>query len=161
VLGKDQDRAQGERLAEALQEARGENVELAYVDQGYSGEQPAEEAAEPGIHLEVVRHQMARRGFVLLPCRRVVERDLRGRAGSDGWLRTTSDYQKRWCCCTLLPLLVSLFTRQFTSIYVVGSRPQHPLGDLQVSPRPKYNPPVRSNYKRHKEDHHQRELRVL
>jgi hypothetical protein len=56
-------------LTEALQEASGENVELAYVDQGYGGEQPAEEAAEPGIHLEVVKHRKARRGFVLLPRR--------------------------------------------------------------------------------------------
>jgi transposase len=88
---KGQDRAQGERLAEALQEASGENVELAYVDQGYSGEQPAEEAAEPGIHLEVVKHQMARRDFVLLPRRRVVERDF---AWASRFRRLVKDYER-------------------------------------------------------------------
>ena len=30
-----------EELAEAVQEATGESVELAYVDQGYTGEEPA------------------------------------------------------------------------------------------------------------------------
>src|SRR5436853_2366377 len=41
----EQDRAQVERLAQAVQEATGETVELAYVDQGYTGEAPAEAAA--------------------------------------------------------------------------------------------------------------------
>ena len=36
----EQDRAQVEELAEAVQEATGESVELAYVDQGYTGEEP-------------------------------------------------------------------------------------------------------------------------
>ena len=70
-----QDREQVEVLAGAIQQATGENVELAYVDQGYAGEQPAAEASEHGIHLEVVKHQEAKRGFVLLPRRWVVERD--------------------------------------------------------------------------------------
>ena len=62
-------------LAEAVQEATGESVELAYVDQGYTGEQPAEEAEAHDIRLEVVKHEEAKRGFVLLPRRWVVERD--------------------------------------------------------------------------------------
>jgi hypothetical protein len=41
-----QDRAQVEELAEAVQEATGESVELAYVEQGYTGEEPAEAAEE-------------------------------------------------------------------------------------------------------------------
>jgi hypothetical protein len=40
----EQERARVGELAEAVQEATGESVELAYVDQGYAGEQPAEEA---------------------------------------------------------------------------------------------------------------------
>ena len=75
TAANEQDREQVEVLAEAIQEATGENIELAYVDQGYTGERPAEEAAEHGIQLEVVKHQEARRGFVLLPRRWVVERD--------------------------------------------------------------------------------------
>ena len=69
------DREQVEKLAEAIREATGDSVELAYVDQGYTGEQPAKGAAEHGIRLEVVKHQEARRGFVLLPRRWVIERD--------------------------------------------------------------------------------------
>jgi transposase len=70
-----QDRAEIETLAGAIQQATGENVELAYVDQGYSGERSAAEAAKRGISLEVVKHPEVKRGFVLLPRRWVVERD--------------------------------------------------------------------------------------
>lgn len=70
----EQDREQVEKLAGAVQEVTGENVELAYVDQGYSGEQPAADAQERGIRLEVVKHQEAKRGFVLLPRRWVGSR---------------------------------------------------------------------------------------
>ena len=58
-----------------MQEVSGESVELAYVDQGYSGERADGEAQAHGIHLEVVKHPEARRGFVLLPRMWVVERD--------------------------------------------------------------------------------------
>jgi transposase len=50
------------------------NVELADVDQGYTGEAAEAGAAEHGIQLEVVKHTEAKRGFVLLPRRWVVER---------------------------------------------------------------------------------------
>ena len=69
-------RAHVGRLAQALQEATGESVELAYADQGYTGERPAKEAQEAhGICVEVVKHEETKRGFVLLPRRWVVERD--------------------------------------------------------------------------------------
>src|SRR5919205_976433 len=42
---------------------------------GSTGERPAEEAEAHGIRLEVVKHEEAKRGFVLLPRRWVVERD--------------------------------------------------------------------------------------
>ncbi len=74
TAANEQDRAQVGALAEALQEATGENVELAYVDQGYTGEKPAAAAQEHGLRLEVVKHHEAKRGFVLLPRRWVVER---------------------------------------------------------------------------------------
>jgi transposase len=64
-----QDRAQVEALAAAVQEATGETVELASVDQGYTGTEPAEAAAAHGIRLEVVKLPEAKRGFVLLPKR--------------------------------------------------------------------------------------------
>src|SRR3712207_4374529 len=63
----EQERSRVGELAEAVQEATGEAVELAYVDQGYSGERPAEEAKAHSMRLEVVKHPEAKRGFVLLP----------------------------------------------------------------------------------------------
>lgn len=49
------DRAKVGRLAEAVQAATGEAVEVAFADQGYTGERPASAAREHGITLEVVR----------------------------------------------------------------------------------------------------------
>jgi transposase len=86
-----QDREQVEVLAGAIQQATGEYVELAYVDQGYAGEQPAAEASEHGIHLEVVKHQEAKRGFVLLPRRWVVERNF---AWASRFRRLVKDYER-------------------------------------------------------------------
>lgn len=87
----EQDRAQVAELAEAVQEITGETVELAYADQGYTGEQPAADAEAHGIRLEVVKHTEAKRGFVLLPRRWVVER-------SFGWMarfrRLARDYER-------------------------------------------------------------------
>ncbi len=54
------------------QEATGESVELAYVHRGYTGEEASADAK--GIRLEVVKHPGAKKGFVLLPRRCVVER---------------------------------------------------------------------------------------
>ena len=48
----EQDRAQVGKLAEAVQHITGDNVELAYVDQGYTGENAAQAAAQHGIQLE-------------------------------------------------------------------------------------------------------------
>ena len=87
----DQDRAQVATLAAAVQAATGEAVELAYVDQGYTGERPTQAAAAHGIALEVVTLDAVKRGFVLLPRRWVVER-------SFGWLarfrRLARDYER-------------------------------------------------------------------
>lgn len=47
----------------------GNNVELAYVDQGYIEPNAAAAAQQHGLRLEVAKHPMARRGFVLLPRR--------------------------------------------------------------------------------------------
>lgn len=51
----EQDRAQVEALVVQVQEVTGENVEIAFVDQGYTGEQVAQAAAKHGIALEVVK----------------------------------------------------------------------------------------------------------
>ena len=87
----EQDRAQVAELAERVQEATGETVEVVFVDQGYTGEQAAADAETQGIRLEVVKLPTAKQGFVLLPRRWVVER-------SFGWMarfrRLARDYER-------------------------------------------------------------------
>ena len=87
----EQERAQVDALAEQVQAATGQTVGLAYVDQGYTGEEPAVQAAAHGIRLEVVKLTTAKRGFALLPRRWVVER-------SFAWLarfrRLSRDYER-------------------------------------------------------------------
>ncbi len=74
-----QDRDQVAALAAAVQQATGQTVTIAYVDQGYTGEAPRQAAADQGIELVVVKLPNAKRGFVLLPRRWVIERDF-------GWM---------------------------------------------------------------------------
>ena len=50
-----QDRDQVADLTDAVQEATGYTVEVAFVDQGYTGEEPADAAEVVGIQLEVVK----------------------------------------------------------------------------------------------------------
>ena len=91
TTASEQDRAQVGRLAAAVQEATGKSVELAYVDQGYTGEIAANAAAAHGIQLEVVKLSEAKRGFVLLPRRWVVERSF---AWATRFRRLVRDYER-------------------------------------------------------------------
>lgn len=87
----EQERSQVEALAEEVQDVTGQHVELAYVDQGYTGAQAATDAADHGIELEVVRLPAAKRGFVLLPRRWVVERSF---AWASRFRRLAKDYER-------------------------------------------------------------------
>ena len=82
-------------------------MRLAYVDQGYTGGKPAAAAHEEGIELEGVKLAEAKRGFVLLPRRWVVER-------SFAWLarlrRLSRDYER------LPTTLAGLHWLAFTSL---------------------------------------------
>ena len=99
----EQERAHVGALVEAVQEATGESVELAYVDQGYTGEGPAAEAEAHGMRLEVVKHEGAKRGFVLL-CRGGGSWSAisRGHRAFGGWRRTTRGCPAPWRACTSL-----------------------------------------------------------
>lgn len=70
----EQERAQVDELAEQVQDVTGGTVEVGFVDQGYTGPQPAQDAAAHGIQLVVIKLPEAKKGFVLLPRRWVVER---------------------------------------------------------------------------------------
>jgi len=87
----EQDRAQVGLLCEQVQEATGETVQLAYVDQGYTGDTAERAAQQHGIPLEVVKLPEAKRGFVLLPRRWVVERSF---GWSTRFRRLTRDYER-------------------------------------------------------------------
>ena len=86
-----QESAQVDALCQQVQQATGETVKLAWADQDYAGEQAKSEAAENGIDLQVVKLPEAKKGFVLLPRRWVVER-------SFGWLarfrRLSRDFER-------------------------------------------------------------------
>ncbi len=86
-----QERSQVAVLAEAVQAATGQSVELAFVDQGYTGAAPAAAAHAHGIQLEVVKLPAAKRGFVLLPRRWVVERSF---AWTGRFRRLARDYER-------------------------------------------------------------------
>jgi transposase len=89
-----QDREQVEELARAVQQVTGRQVELAYVDQGYTGERAAVGAQEHGIQLEVVKLPKPKQGkkqFVLLPKRWVVERSF---AWAARLRRLARDYER-------------------------------------------------------------------
>jgi transposase len=87
----EQERAQVSALAEKVQEATGDSVEVAFVDQGYTGEQAAADAQKHGIRLEVVKLPTAKHGFVLLPRRWVVERSF---AWMARFRRLARDYER-------------------------------------------------------------------
>ena len=70
----EQERAQVKELAQSVQEVTQNSVEVAFVDQGYTGDLPEQDAKEAGIELIVVKLPEAKKGFVLLPRRWVVER---------------------------------------------------------------------------------------
>jgi transposase len=91
TAANEQERAQVAELAQKIQEATGGMVEIAFVDQGYTGEEAAAQAEGAGIKLEVVKHTQAKRGFVLLPRRWVVERSF-GWAGR--FRRLARDYER-------------------------------------------------------------------
>ena len=87
----EQDRTQVEELARQVQAVTQQSVEVAFVDQGYTGDKPAQAAQSQGMELQVIKLSEAKKGFVLLPRRWVVER-------SFGWMarfrRLARDYER-------------------------------------------------------------------
>lgn len=77
-------------LCSAVFDADGRTVKIAFADQGYTGDEPAEAARNEGIELQVIRLPEAKKGFVMQPRRWVLER-------SFGWAndfrRLARDYE--------------------------------------------------------------------
>jgi transposase len=122
----EQERIQVKALCEAVQEATGETVRLAWAGQGYMGKQAKQDAQSSGIDLQIVKLPEARKGSVLLPRRWVVER-------SFGWLsrfgRLSRDFER------LPQVLASLHFMVFairmlpkaTAVLASGGSSQHAL----------------------------------
>lgn len=91
TAASEQERAQVGALCEQVQQMTRESVKVAFVDQGYTGDQAKEAATAAGIELEVIKHVEAKRGFVLLPRRWVVERSF---AWVRRFRRLAKDYER-------------------------------------------------------------------
>jgi transposase len=85
------DRAHVAELTKQVQAVTDNQSELAFVDQGYTGERPAAAAQENGMRLEVVKRPQARKGFILRPRRWVVERFV---AWTARFRRLARDYER-------------------------------------------------------------------
>jgi transposase len=117
TAANEQDRDQVAQLTQNVQDVTGVNVEVAYVDQGYTGEAAREAAHAHCIRLVVVKHTEAKRGFVLLPRRWVVERSF---AWATRFRRLTRDYERmaetlaglHWIAfvCLMLNKMMTLFS---------------------------------------------------
>jgi transposase len=87
----EQERAQVGELSRQVQAITGNTVKLAWVDEGYTGSLAKEAAKEQGIELSVVSLPEAKKGFVLLPRRWVVERSF---AWKNRFRRLSRDYER-------------------------------------------------------------------
>ncbi len=79
------------QLCQAVQDANGQTVQVAWADQGYTGKNAKADAQAAGVELRVVKLPEAKKGFVLLPRRWTVEH-------SFGWLahfrRLSRDFER-------------------------------------------------------------------
>src|SRR5262245_47442984 len=91
TAANEQDRSQVNILAAKVQAVTGDTVEVAFVDQGYTGETAAQDAQANHMRLEVVKLPEAKKGFVLLPRRWVVERS---NAWAARFRRLARDYEQ-------------------------------------------------------------------
>jgi transposase len=88
-----QEQHQVAELAREVQALPGDSVKIAYVDQGYTGEDAATQAAEHNIHLVVVRHAGAKRGSCCYRSAGWSNEPSAGTPASAGWRATTSAWR--------------------------------------------------------------------
>ena len=85
------ERKEVDALTRTVQAVTDNNVDVAFVDQGYDGPNAAEAAAANDVELVVVKLPEAKKGFVLLPRRWVVERTF---AWATRFRRLVRDYER-------------------------------------------------------------------
>ena len=87
----EQDRAQVGELVDQAQASSEQTLQRVYVDQGYTGAEAAAQARAHAVELSVVKLPEAKRGFVLLPKRWIVERSF---AWTARFRRLSRDYER-------------------------------------------------------------------
>ena len=85
------ERAEVGPLTQTVQAVTDNTVDIAFVDQGYNGPKAAEAAAANDVELVVIKLPEAKKGFVLLPRRWVVERSF---AWAVRFRRLVRDYER-------------------------------------------------------------------
>jgi len=85
------DRAEVDRLTKTVQAVTDETVAVAFADQGYTGPHAAAAAEANGVELVVIKLPEAKKGFVLLPRRWVIERSF---AWATRFRRLVKDYER-------------------------------------------------------------------
>ncbi len=110
----EQDRAHVAALAAAVQAATGNHIQVAFVDQGYTGAGPEAAAAAEGIDLLVIKRPRPNTGFVLLPRRWVdecsfawVARFRRLARDYDRLPGTLTEYHTLACVSLMLPRAIT------------------------------------------------------
>lgn len=105
-------------LAREVQHVTGQTVKPAFADQGYRGDTATQAACDEGMEWQVIKLPEAKKGFVLLPRRWVVEH-------SFGWLdrfrRLARDYERlpetsQACTSSSLPCLCLFMLRLFFKV---------------------------------------------
>jgi len=87
----EQDRDQAAQLVAEAQKVTGRTIEICYADQGYVGPKTEDAVAKKGVELVIIKLPEAKRGFVLLPRRWVVERTFAWQAR---FRRLARDYER-------------------------------------------------------------------
>ncbi len=95
----EQERAQVRSLAQEVQHVTGDTVTVAFVDQGYTGQEPAQAAQEEGIDLHVVKLPEAKTVSCCFLGAGSSNAALAGSTASVGLHATTSACRKRWLAC--------------------------------------------------------------
>ena len=91
TAANEQDRDQVAELSEKVQGVTAGHVQLAFVDQGYTGQQVIDDAASQGLKIQVIKLSEVKKGFVLLPVRWVIERSF---AWTGRFRRLARDFER-------------------------------------------------------------------